>query len=177
MKFRYIAAPLVVALLASCGTGKSTPVNTTATASPGVPVSTIVFASQEHTTADVEYPHTPPIGGDHHPGWQNCGVYRQAIIDENAVHSLEHGAVWLTYRPSIASADIAKLEQLAKNQTHVLVSPHESQSATIVASAWGAQQSFDAFTADIATFVRTFQQGPQTPEPGAVCNRGIGQPQ
>ena len=64
-----------------------------------------VFAepNHHHVTSPVTYNRTPPAGGNQSATWQNCGVYDQPIRDEYAVHSLEHGAVWITYRPNLTS--------------------------------------------------------------------------
>ena len=50
----------------------------------------------------------PPVGGDHNPVWMNCDgdVYKKPIPDVNAVHSLEHGAVWVTYNDKAPAADV-----------------------------------------------------------------------
>src|SRR5690606_18427197 len=77
-----------------------------------------------HTESRVNYDQTPPAGGPHHPGWLNCGVYSQEQVDEHAVHSLEHGAVWITYDPAFATdADIDALVALAP-ETYTIVSPY-----------------------------------------------------
>src|SRR3954468_23491462 len=55
---------------------------------------------RNHVTGNVSYPQTPPVGGDHNSVWLNCGIYDQPVPNENAVHDLEHGAVWITYQPS-----------------------------------------------------------------------------
>ena len=69
------------------------------------------------------------------------------------------------------------LESLADEQTHLLVSPYPGLSAPIVAGARGAQQSFQSVDDDgIRQFITTFQQGAQTPEPGAPCSGGFGEP-
>jgi len=141
------------------------------------PVSTVVGLSQNHVDGTVDYPQHPPFGGDHNAKWQNCGVYREPIGDENAVHSLEHGAVWITYQPDLDASSIAALEAVADGQTHVLVSPYPDLERPVMLSAWGAQQGFDsADDPGIADFIRYFQQGPQTPELGAPCIGGIGTP-
>ena len=62
---------------------------------------TYEIPSKDHTTEPVEYPQNPPVGGDHNPVWQNCGYYDEPVRNENAVHSLEHGAVWITYQPDL----------------------------------------------------------------------------
>jgi hypothetical protein len=46
-----------------------------------------------------------------------------------------------------------------------------------VASAWGYQVKLDsASDPRLEQFIRTFEQGPQTPEPGAACVGGTGTP-
>lgn len=167
-----LAATVAALLVASCGGNDKT-----TEPAGSAPVSTIAITSRNHVDQDVDYPQSPPIGGDHNPVWQNCGVYSDPVLDELAVHSLEHGAVWITYRPDLAPGDVERLEMLTNGQTHILLSPYPDLTSPIVASAWGAQQRFEtADDAGIGTFIEAFQQGPQTPEPGATCSRGYGEP-
>ena len=77
-----------------------------------------------HILGDVDYDQTPPAGGQHHDVWQNCGFYDEPVRDENAVHSLEHGAVWITYQPDLPQEQIEKLSDLAQSNRFVLVSPY-----------------------------------------------------
>jgi hypothetical protein len=119
----------------------------------------------------------PPTGGVHAPQWQNCGIYTEPVEDKYAVHSLEHGAVWLTYRPDLAEAAVAELQELARGQSFVLVSPYPAQTADVVASAWGNQLVIDDYPDErVANFVERFRLGPQTQEPGASCSNSIGTP-
>ena len=53
-----------------------------------------------HVLCEVAYEMRPPASGDHFPTWQNCGFYTEPIRDETAVHSLEHGAIWIAYDPA-----------------------------------------------------------------------------
>ena len=130
--------------------------------------------SATHTTEDVVYDQTPPVGGDHHPTWQNCGFYDAPVVEEHAVHSLEHGAVWLTYDPELPETDVDALRDLADRQTYLLVSPLEGTRG-VVASAWGVQVALDgADDARLEPFLLAYLQGPQTPEPGAPCSGGVG---
>ena len=134
--------------------------------------------SQDHVQTTVAYPQTPPVGGPHAPAWQNCGYYNAPIGTENGVHSLEHGAVWVTYRPDLPTDQVDVLRALTRSQTYILVSPFPELPAPVVASAWGRQVQLESVSDPrLDAFVRAFRQGPQTPEPGAVCNRGLGTPQ
>ena len=128
--------------------------------------------TRKHTTADVTYAQTPPVGGDHNPTWLNCGVYPKAVPDELAVHSLEHGAVWVTYRPDLPAAQVATLTKELPD-TYIVVSPHDGLSSPVVASAWGAQLALTGVDDPrLEEFVTKYRQGPQTPEPGAACTGG-----
>src|SRR5262245_44622584 len=71
-------------------------------------VTTFSNLSRDHTDGPVPYPQVPPVGGPHNPVWLNCGIYDQPAPNENAVHSMEHGAVWITYQPDLPAADVAQ---------------------------------------------------------------------
>lgn len=119
----------------------------------------------------------PPAGGTHHPNWQNCGIYTEPVEDRYAIHSLEHGAVWLTYQPDLAAEEVAALQNLVGGQSHILMSPYPSQDVPVVMTAWGLQMAVDSLPDDrIAEFIRRYRMGPQTPEPGASCTGGVGTP-
>ena len=131
----------------------------------------------QHTDGEVDYAQTPPAGGKHNPVWQNCGFYDEPITDENAVHSLEHGAVWITYSPDLPQDQVDQLRALAQSQSYTLVSPYSDLPSPVVASAWGKQlQLENSEDPDLERFVRAYSQGPQTPEPGAPFYGGIGRP-
>ncbi len=133
--------------------------------------------ARDHQIGPLSYPQTPPVGGIHNPVWQNCGIYGDAIPNENAVHSLEHGGVWITYRPDLATAEVETLRGLVRGHDHTLLSPYPNLPAPVVISAWGLQlQVQSASDPRLALFVKTYENGPQTPEPGATCSGGTGTP-
>lgn len=137
-------------------------------------IQTFTDLTRNHVQASVDYPQEPGAGGDHASIWTNCGVYTKPVNEQSAVHSLEHGAVWLTYKPDLPAADIATLTELARDNPYVVLSPGADQSAPVIATAWGTQLALPAADDDrIPTFIRAYAQSPNAPEPGAACTGGI----
>lgn len=129
-----------------------------------------------HVAGAVEYPQTPPAGGPHTAVWMNCGVYDQPVPNENAVHDLEHGAVWATYDPSLPQSEVDALVA-AMPETYSVVSPYEGLTSPIVLSAWDAQVAIDSpDDPRLNAFVERFWQSSSAPEPGAPCTGGIDAP-
>lgn len=130
-----------------------------------------------HVTTPVQYEQTPPVGGDHSATWLNCGVYEQPVPNENAVHALEHGAVWVTYDPARIDAEQVAALQEELPDTYTVLSPYEGLPAPVVASAWGAQITMDSVDdSRLGDFVSKYWQSPDAPEPGAACTGGIDAP-
>ncbi|MGW4102059.1 DUF3105 domain-containing protein [Streptomyces sp. NPDC004976] len=131
---------------------------------------------RSHVQSAVNYPMNPPVGGDHNQAWMTCDgtVYTKAIANANAVHSLEHGAVWVTYNEKATDADIKALSDKVSKTPYTLMSPDEDQSGTITLSAWGRQLSVNkASDPRVEQFLTKYVQGAQTPEPGAACTGGL----
>jgi hypothetical protein len=132
----------------------------------------------QHTEEEVDYERSPPVGGEHNPVWQNAGFYEQPVRDENAVHTLEHGAVWIAYSPDLPADQQDRIRQIVESQSCVLASPYSGLDSPVVASAWGRQLGLEsADRPELERFVRAYRLGPQAPEPGAPCTGGVGRPQ
>lgn len=133
--------------------------------------------ASEHVEGVVDYEQTPPAGGQHNPAWLNCGVYEEPVPNENAVHSLEHGAIWVTYDPEALSD--GELETLRSQlpSTYVILSPFEGLPSPIVLSGWNVQlQVEEADDPRIAEFLEEYWQSQNVPEPGAFCTGGVDGP-
>lgn len=136
-------------------------------------VETFSYVGGQHTTDTVDYAESPPVGGPHDAVWQACAFYDAPIRNENAVHSLEHGVVWITYRPDLPEDQIDELRDKADGDSYMLVSPYEGLESPIVLTAWNNQLAVESVDDDrVDKFIRYFRQGPQTPEPGATCLNG-----
>ncbi|MET4781583.1 DUF3105 domain-containing protein [Glaciihabitans sp. UYNi722] len=170
-----VAVAAVVAVIAFVVLG-GTAAGPTSTASiKGVQTFTGVTA--KHVDGTVNYQQTPPVGGDHSSVPLNCAVYADPVPNENAVHSLEHGSVWVTYDPAVISG--ANLDTLRKRipATYAILSPYPGLPTPVVASAWGAQLKVNRVTDPrISEFVAKYKLAKTAPEPGAPCTGGIDGP-
>lgn len=133
---------------------------------------------REHDNSAVIPPgDAPPAGGVHHDTWLNCGVYREPVDAAKANHSLEHGAVWVTYRDDLAPSAVAALEERAQADAYLILSPYPSQRSPIVLTAWGVQLELSsASDTRIETFIHQYRLGPTAPESGGACSGGSGAP-
>lgn len=126
---------------------------------------------------EADYGMTPPAGGAHFSSWLNCGVYSEPVPSENAVHDLEHGAIWITYDAAQITGDDLATLQKAGPDTFMLISPYEGLPAPIVVSAWGFQLQADSVDDPrIEQFISEYWQAATAPEPGAPCTGGIDAP-
>lgn len=131
--------------------------------------------STAHTPADVDYPQSPPVGGPHAPVWLDCGVYDEPVADENAVHDLEHGTVWITYQGDLDADDVAMLEEALP--ANGILSPYAGLDAPVVVTVWGRQLALHgASDPRLELFIRTFGGGETAPEPDASCAGGVRDP-
>ena len=131
------------------------------------------YQGAQHSQDPVTYTENPPVGGVQNPVWQNCGYYAFPVANENAVHSLEHGAVWITYQPDLPADQVQKLKELAEGQSFILVSPMDDLPSPVVASAWNHQlQLQSADDPGLEQFIRLYRLSKDAPEPGAACSGG-----
>ncbi len=129
--------------------------------------------SREHVTnVDIPDEGVPPVGGVHDPTPLTCGVYREPVPVANAVHSLEHGAIWIAYHPDVSDELVAELESYVDNYT--LIAPYPGLQNEVVVTAWGYRLRFDGAPDERLDQFITRYKG-QGPEPGASC-RGVGSP-
>ncbi|SFC00093.1 Protein of unknown function [Nocardioides terrae] len=138
-------------------------------------VRTYAGLSVQHTEDRVDYPMTPPAGGPHDPVWLECGAYDVPLRDENAVHDLEHGSVWISYDPDLSGADVRRLEsRLPQNG---IMAPYPGLPAPVVVTVWGRQLRLaGADDTRLEQFIATFGHGETAPEPAASCAGGATDP-
>jgi hypothetical protein len=142
-----------------------------------------------HVTGPVTYSVTPPVGGDHNPTPMTCGVYTKPVPNEYAVHDMEHGAIWITYQPSLSQSEVSQLKSFVGRQTvltpaggkgsrYMDLTPYPGLPSPIVVSSWGFQLRLSSPTDPrLQQFVNKFRFSQQyTPEYGGECTGGAGTP-
>ncbi|GAA2009362.1 DUF3105 domain-containing protein [Microbacterium ulmi] len=174
------AAVVVVALVvASIVFAPKPPPEYGAGDSTGVDIEGVQTFENEtkHVEGSVDYAQTPPAGGPHNAVWLNCGIYDQPQQNENAVHSLEHGAVWVTYDAATVSGDELATLKSKMPSSYGILSPYEGLPSPIVVSAWNAQLQVDsADDPRIAEFFTEYWRSQNAPEPNALCTGAIDGP-
>jgi hypothetical protein len=123
----------------------------------------------------VKYEQSPPVGGNHSYAWQTCmgNVYDAQIPNEHAMHSLEHGAVWITYRPDLPADQVAKLAAKVTGVEKMMMSPYPGLDKPISLQAWGYQLKVDnADDARIGDFIGALRVNASLEGPTALCSGG-----
>jgi hypothetical protein len=129
----------------------------------------------EHTAADVDYPQSPAVGGPHAPVWLECGVYGEPVREENAVHDLEHGTVWISYDPDLDSDEVDDLA--AALPQNGIMAPYPGLDAPVVVTVWGRQLALvGADDPRLPLFLHRYGGGETAPEPFASCAGGVRDP-
>ncbi|MFC3501075.1 DUF3105 domain-containing protein [Micromonospora krabiensis] len=129
-----------------------------------------------HQPGQIQYSILPPVAGPHNQAWQNCmgDVYDAPIANEHAVHSLEHGAVWITYRPDLPADQVSKLAEKVRGNEKTFMSPFEGLDKPISLQAWGFQLKVDnADDSRIDEFIKTLRVNASIEGPTALCNQGV----
>lgn len=132
----------------------------------------------EHIDPPASYDQSPSIGGDHYPFWQNCGFYEVEVIEGAATHTMEHGAVWISYNPAaVSDAETSTLADMALDNGKLLISPYRHDEK-LVLSAWGVQlrTEFSPSDPEVQAFIDEWVDNPELQEAGVRCTGAAGIP-
>ena len=122
---------------------------------PGAPDIDAQATGFLHVAGVVDYSAytNPPTYGPHHPAPLPTGVYTTVQADEDLVHNLEHGHVWISYQPAnLSAADLAALTSLVESfgaSSGIILTPRPADASLIALASWGhllELSTFDAAT-------------------------------
>lgn len=110
----------------------------------------------------------PPAGGPHYPIPESPGTFDRPVDDGKAIHSLEHGIVWITYRADLVSAkDLEVLRGVAAAHARdVLLSPRPQNSAAASVVSWGRRLNLASPVSREAVEAFVVTNVNKSPEPG-----------
>lgn len=89
------------------------------------------------------YNSNPPTSGGHFEEWETKGVYKEQQPDEGLVHNLEHGYIWISYRPDAGSKIVKQLEDFYGIGKKIVVEPRKENDKMIALAAWNWLDKFD----------------------------------
>ncbi len=133
-----------------------------------LPGEEVAVQGQEHIAVGASHPEynsNPPTSGWHYAQPANWGVYQTELPDEQVIHNLEHGGIWISYT-EIDDATKAALEKIAKSNSKIIVTPRSKNDAPIVLASWGRLQEFQTLDEQaIRAFIDANSN--KSPEPSA----------
>jgi len=103
-------------------------------------------------------------------------VYTAQIPKEQATHAMEHGAVWIAYRPDLPADQVAELASKVRDVEFMLMSPYPGLDQPISVQTWGYQLKVEkASDGRIDDFISALRKN-SSQEPTAGCSGGITDP-
>lgn len=116
---------------------------------------------------NMDYQSNPPTSGNHWPVPLKIGLYETEKPDEAIVHSLEHGRVWVSYKPSLSQKTKEALKKLLERQPGIILTPRSANETDIALAAWTRLDTFNlsngSFDAErILNFIKRYRgKGPE----------------
>jgi len=109
------------------------------------------------------YNSNPPTSGWHWPQPANWGAYDTTLPDEQLIHNLEHGGIWISYKPGLDENTVNQLKDFARRYRKIIVEPRPANDANIALAAWGRLQKLDNYSeAEILKFIEAhYDMGPE----------------
>ncbi len=82
------------------------------------------------------YNSNPPTSGAH-AGPAPWGFNEAEIVDQNAIHNIEHGGIWISYK-DIDEQSLEVLRNIARtNSQSVIISPRAANDSPVAIASWG----------------------------------------
>ena len=112
-----------------------------------------------------EYNSNPPTSGPHYSQTARSGFRSESIPDQNIIHNLEHGDVWISFHPGVSEQIKEELKQFAAAK--VIITPRDANDTDIALASWGRLDKFNIENGDlpvkrIRNFIKLHSnQGPE----------------
>lgn len=89
------------------------------------------------------YNSNPPSSGWHYANPALIGFYgrNEDLPDEQVIHNIEHGDIWIAYNPNISDTILEELKKF--DESKIIITPRQSNDFDISVVAWNRVDSFD----------------------------------
>ena len=128
----------------------------------------IPILGQEHIPVGASHPpynSNPPTSGWHYAEPAPWGMHQNELPDEQLIHNLEHGGIWISY-VGIDDATKSALEKIATSQIKVVIEPRAKNDAPIILASWGRLLKLERFDEEaVLDFIKANRN--RSPEPFA----------
>lgn len=95
---------------------------------------------QDHVqlNAAFDYNSNPPSSGSHYPTPANWSIYDYEVPDKLFIHNLEHGGIWIAYKPSLPKSAVDDLTAIVKEfgGSKFVMAPRSANDADVALVAW-----------------------------------------
>ncbi len=110
------------------------------------------------------YNSNPPTSGSHYEQPANWGFYDRELPDEQLVHNLEHGGIWISYT-GIDEETLSNLKKIAQAYPgSVVVTSRAKNEQKIILASWGTLKRLTDYDKDvIMDFISAHKN--KSPEP------------
>lgn len=112
----------------------------------------------------------PPTSGEH-ANTVTWGIHKEEVADVNVLHNLEHGGIYVSYRPDTPKEEIMEIEHLFSvpssregfSPAKAVVAPRKENEGNIVLSSWNRSETFTSFNekAMYEYYVGNFNKSPE----------------
>jgi len=117
----------------------------------------------------VVYHTTPPTSGNHNPVPAADGYYPQKPPVRHTVHTLEHGRIYIHYKPTLSQERIRQLGGLFNDDPfHMLLTPDPDMPYQLAVTAWGHLAACKKVNAETFDVIRAFRDRYRDRGPEAV---------
>jgi len=127
----------------------------------------VPIQGREHITVGAvhpEYNSNPPTSGWHYAESANWGFNDKELPDEQLIHNLEHGGIWISYSEKLDGKSVDLLEKFVDGySTKVILTPRVKNDSPIVVAAWNRLLKLDSFDEQkITEFIKAYKdKGPE----------------
>lgn len=92
-----------------------------------------------------EYNSNPPSSGGHYASPANWGIYDYEVNDRLFIHNLEHGGIWIAYKPSVPIEVVAELKAIVDGfgGLKIVMAPRSANDTDVALAAWTHVYTFN----------------------------------